>query len=65
MEHKYTIMQNQKKYSPMVELHYASLNRAGGGGVKIFKAAFPHDFQRTVDDYKVDDSDSEVDKSWW
>ena len=47
----------------MVELHYASLNRAGGGGVKIFKAAFPHDFQRTVDDYKVDDSDSEVDKS--
>lgn len=30
----------KKKCSPVVELHYASLNRAGGGGVKIFQRRF-------------------------
>ena len=53
----------KEKCSPMVELHYASLNRAGGGRCQDSSAAFPHDLHHTAEDYIVDDTDCEVNES--
>ena len=47
----------------MVELHHASLNRAGGGRSKENQTFVHTHFQQKGNDYKVDDSDYEVDKS--
>jgi len=47
----------------MVELHHASLNRAGGGRSKENQTFVHTHFQQKGKDYKVDDSDCKVDKS--
>ena len=47
----------------MVELHHASLNRAGGGRSKENQTFVHTHFQQKGKDYEVDDSDCEVAES--